>query len=80
MSLEPLPDSAPLRILGAMPKPPAKPKKNPAAVALGRKGGQAYAKLPKKERQAAARKAARARWDGHPKKAEKPALAERSAL
>lgn len=43
-------------------------KKNPHAVALGRagglKGGRARArKLTPEERQASARKAARARWD-----------------
>ncbi len=37
--------------------------KNPAAVMLGRKGGQARAnKMSKKQRVAVARKAARARW------------------
>jgi hypothetical protein len=45
----------------------AKTKKNPAAVALGRlgglKGGKARArKLTSVQRQASARKAARARW------------------
>lgn len=49
-------------------KPPAKPaKKNPHAVALGRKGGlkggHARArKLSAKQRSESARKAARARW------------------
>ena len=47
--------------------PPAKPKKNPAAVALGRlgglKGGKARAKsLTPDQRQAIAKKAARKRW------------------
>ena len=47
--------------------PEEKPKKNPAAVALGRlggkKGGPARAKkLSKKRRQEIAKKAARARW------------------
>lgn len=38
-------------------------KKNPAAVALGRKGGQATAKkLSQKERTESARNAAQARW------------------
>ena len=46
---------------------PAKPEKNPAAVALGRlggkKGGPARAKkLSKKKRSEIARKAAEARW------------------
>ena len=46
---------------------PAEPKKNPAAVALGRlggkKGGPAKAKkLSKKKRSEIARMAARARW------------------
>lgn len=37
--------------------------KNPAAVALGRKGGKATAqKLSQKERSESARNAARARW------------------
>ena len=40
-----------------------KQQKNPAAVALGRKGGQARAKrLTKAERSEAARKAAKVRW------------------
>jgi hypothetical protein len=38
-------------------------KKNPAAVALGRKGGKARAKaLTKADRSEAARKAVQARW------------------
>ncbi len=46
---------------------PAKPEKNPAAVALGRlggkKGGPARAKkLSKKKRSEIAKKAAKARW------------------
>jgi hypothetical protein len=50
---------------------PEAPAKNPAAVALGRlggaKGGKARAaKLTPEERQAIARKAARARWDSRP--------------
>jgi hypothetical protein len=48
---------------------PAKPEKNPAAVALGRlggkKGGKARAaKLTAEERREIARKAARKRWAG----------------
>lgn len=48
-------------------EPEPEPEKNPAAVALGRlgglKGGKARAaKLTKKERTAAATKAANARW------------------
>lgn len=42
---------------------PMSTQKNPAAVALGRKGGEATAKkLTQKQRSAAARKAAEARW------------------
>lgn len=46
----------------------ALPEKNPAAVALGRKGGQKggparAAKLTSEERSEIARKAVRARWD-----------------
>ena len=38
-------------------------KKNPAAVALGRRGGKATAeKLTAEERKASARKAVQARW------------------
>jgi hypothetical protein len=50
------------------PAPPPKPKrKNPAAVALGRKGGlkggnARAAKLTAEERKASAQKAAAARW------------------
>ena len=52
--------------------PPAdepKPEKNPAAVALGRLGGQKggparAAKLTAEQRSAIAKKAAKARWDG----------------
>jgi hypothetical protein len=41
----------------------ASERKNPAAVALGRKGGQARAKATSKaQRQKIARKGARARW------------------
>jgi hypothetical protein len=52
----------------------AKPKKNPAAVALGRlgglKGGPALAaKLTPAQRQASARKAAQARWSKAKRKA-----------
>lgn len=51
--------------------PDEKPKKNPAAVALGRlggkKGGPARAKkLSKKRRQAIAKKAAEKRWRKEP--------------
>jgi hypothetical protein len=47
--------------------PPAKPEKNPAAVALGRlggaKGGKARAaKLSAEERREISKKAAKARW------------------
>jgi hypothetical protein len=39
--------------------------KDPAAVALGRKGGKARAKsMTKKQRSASAKKAALSRWDG----------------
>jgi len=39
------------------------PKKNPAAVALGRKGGKATAKkLTAEQRAESAQKAAKARW------------------
>ena len=55
-------------------KPPEKPppEKNPAAVELGRlggqKGGPARAKkLSKKRRSEIAKKAAKARWKGHRK-------------
>ena len=55
------------QLTGEEPKPDPNEGKNPAAVALGRlgglKGGRARAKaLTKKERQAAARAAAAARW------------------
>jgi hypothetical protein len=51
----------------APPTPPAEPGKDPAAVALGRKGGlkggpARAKKLGKKKLSAAARKAALARW------------------
>ena len=40
-----------------------KPRKNPAAVSLGRKGGHATARnLTSEERAASARKASLARW------------------
>jgi hypothetical protein len=47
--------------------PPAKKRKNPAAVALGRKGGRKGGpararKMTPEERSASARKAAEARW------------------
>lgn len=50
---------------------PPEPAKNPAAVALGRLGGQKggkarAAKLSKKRRAEIARKAARARWKKRP--------------
>lgn len=58
-----------LESIGELPKtnPPELPKKNPAAVALGRlgglKGGLARAaKLGPKKRSAIAAKAAKARW------------------
>jgi hypothetical protein len=42
----------------------AKKKKNPAAVALGRKGGKASARrLTREQRTEKARKAAKARWN-----------------
>jgi hypothetical protein len=48
-------------------RPPESEGKDPAAVALGRKGGQARAAaLGKRKRAQIARKAARARW-GHSK-------------
>ncbi|HEX9691088.1 MAG TPA: hypothetical protein VGA22_03230 [Gemmatimonadales bacterium] len=48
-------------------EPPKKKRKNPHAVALGRKGGlkggpARAAKLSKKQRSTSARKAAKARW------------------
>ncbi len=57
-----------VRIATGEVKPEPEPKKNPHAVALGRmggaKGGKARAaKLTKKQRSAAARKAALARWE-----------------
>lgn len=50
-------------------EPEPESKKDPAAVALGRRGGlkggkARAAKMTKKERSEAARKAARARWRG----------------
>lgn len=50
------------------PPAPSRVKKNPAAVALGRRGGlkggkARAAKLSKEERSAIAKKAARTRWD-----------------
>ncbi len=52
-------------------KPATEPEKDPAAVALGRrgglKGGKARAeKMTAEERSASARRAARARWDAQP--------------
>jgi hypothetical protein len=54
-------------MLGGMDTPEKAPKKNPAAVALGRlgglKGGKARAKsLTAKERSEIAKKAAQSRW------------------
>lgn len=47
------------------------PRKNPAAVELGRRGGRQYVKNSTPEqRKASARRAARARWEKE-KKAEK---------
>jgi hypothetical protein len=44
-------------------QPPAPEGKDPAAVALGRRGGQARAQgLSKKRRKEIAKKAAQARW------------------
>ncbi len=62
-----------LESIGEVPRtePPVKPKKNPAAVALGRLGGlkggaaRAAALGPKKRSQIAA-KAAKARWGKKP--------------
>jgi hypothetical protein len=43
-------------------------KKNPAAVALGRKGGKKYAEnATAEQRKESARKAAQARWAKHKK-------------
>jgi hypothetical protein len=60
-------------------------KKDPAAVALGRKGGQASASnLTEKERKARAQKAIEARWEkyraehGLPPKAAKKAAVKRA--
>lgn len=55
------------------------PKKNPAAVALGRKGGKKggparAAKLTAEERSEIARKAVRARWDKASSKSERTIL------
>ena len=57
-----------LRIMRGM----KKPKKNPHAVALGRKGGKKggtarAAKMSPEERSESARKAAKARWSKKPK-------------
>lgn len=59
------------QILGAATGQPKRPKKNPAAVALGRlgglKGGKARAEiLSQKQRSQIAKKAARARWSTNP--------------
>jgi hypothetical protein len=51
------------RIARDIEETPAADGKDPAAVALGRKGGQARAaKMSKKERSAVAKKGAKARW------------------
>jgi len=48
---------------GELPPAPPDDGKDPAAVALGRKGGQARAKsMSKKKRSESAKKAAKARW------------------
>jgi hypothetical protein len=57
-------------VSGELPPDPPPDGKNPAAVALGKlggaKGGKARAaKLTKKQRSEIAKKAARARWQGH---------------
>jgi hypothetical protein len=50
--------------------------KNPAAVALGRKGGHARAaKMTKEQRSESARKAVRARWEKTLDKLEKKSVA-----
>lgn len=54
---------------GVAPEKPAEKEKDPAAVALGRKGGlkggkARAAKLTKEQLSASAKKAARARWGG----------------
>lgn len=56
-----------LEAIGEAPPPEPEPKKNPAAVALGKlggaKGGKARAaRLTSEERRESARKAAAARW------------------
>ncbi len=53
---------------GEAPEAPTEPEKDPAAVALGRKGGlkggpARAAKLTRTRRQEIAKKAARARWE-----------------
>ena len=60
------------RIASTVPDPEP-PKKNPHAVALGRKGGKIggkarAAKLTERRRKQIARKAAKARWKKTPKK------------
>lgn len=48
----------------ALSQPPADEGKDPAAVALGRKGGEARAKkMTKKQRLSIAKRAAAARWN-----------------
>jgi hypothetical protein len=54
-------------LTGAGAEPKARRRKNPAAVALGRKGGLVGGKaraesMTKKQRSASAKKAAKARW------------------
>ena len=54
-----------LESTGQAPKTPPPPVKDPAAVALGRKGGMARAAaMPAKKRVQIAAKAAKARWKG----------------
>lgn len=58
-----------LESIGEKPKTSPPVKKNPAAVALGRKGGLARAaSLPAKKRAQIAAKGARARWNKKPSK------------
>lgn len=56
-----------LESTGQAPKTPAPPAKDPAAVALGRKGGLARAAaMPAKKRVQIAARAAKARWKDKP--------------
>jgi hypothetical protein len=56
-----------LESIGEKPKSEAPTKKDPAAVALGRKGGLARAAaLPAKKRAQIAAKGAKARWNKKP--------------